>query len=77
MSEAVEDLLHDLTAWLAKGPRPYAEVMEGWRTSCPRLSIWEEAIERRLVARRAGPEGPEVALTEAGHAWLACRRTAA
>ena len=32
-------LVLDFLDWLAAGPRPYAEVMEAWRTSCPRLSI--------------------------------------
>lgn len=77
MSDTVEDLLHDLVSWLAKGPQPYREVMEGWRTSCPRLSIWEEAQARGLVLRRAGPDGPEIGLTDAGRAWLTHRRAAA
>ncbi len=47
------DPSHALTlqflAWIADGPRSYAEVMEAWRSSCPRLSIWEDAILDRLV----------------------------
>lgn len=35
--------------WLAAHPRTYAEVMEVWRTSCPRLSIWEDACIAGLV----------------------------
>jgi hypothetical protein len=68
MSEPVEDLLIDFLAWLSAGPRPYAEVMEAWRTSCPRLTVWEEALEARFIARR--PVGA-VALTDEGRAWLA------
>jgi hypothetical protein len=75
MSETVDNLLYDLATWLAQGPRPYGEVMEVWRTSCPRLSIWEEAVERRMVARRAGADGAQVFLTEEGHAWIVGRRT--
>jgi D-3-phosphoglycerate dehydrogenase len=73
----MEALIVDLLAWLAPGPRPYEEVMEAWRTSCPRLSVWEEALDRRLIARRMGADGrPSVAVTDAGRAWLAERLAA-
>ena len=39
-------LLLDLLEWIAAEPRRYAETMEAWRTSCPRLPGWEEAVER-------------------------------
>lgn len=42
-------LTRDFLTWLAEGPRPYAEVMDAWRTSCPRLSIWEDALGDGLV----------------------------
>jgi hypothetical protein len=45
-----------LVDWLAAGPKPYAEVMDAWRTSCPRLTVWEDAVDAGLVVRR----GPEV-----------------
>ena len=38
-----EALLLDLVEWVATRPRSYDEVMEGWRSSCPRLTIWEDA----------------------------------
>ena len=38
-----------LLAWIAERPRTYAETMDAWRTSCPRLSVWEDAIGDRLV----------------------------
>ena len=61
-------LILDLLDWLAPAPRPYAEVMAVWRTSCPRLPVWEEAVDQGLVMRRqnapAGP--PMVSLTDAG-----------
>ena len=48
----------DLVEWVAARPRPYDEVMEAWRTSCPRLTIWEDAVDRGLVVReqKAGAE---------------------
>jgi hypothetical protein len=55
---ATRSLVLDFLDWLSSRPRPYAEVMEAWRTSCPRLTIWEEALELGLVARRRGGAGP-------------------
>ena len=46
----VESLILDLLEWLAVGERTYEEVMEAWRTSCPKLPIWEEANERGLIS---------------------------
>jgi len=71
MAEPTEALIHDFIAWLAPGPRPYAEVMEAWRTSCPRLTVWEDAVDRGLVARQRGGDGRVcVGLTEVGRALL-------
>ena len=70
MSDPVEALIVDLLEWI--GPaRDYAEVMEAWRTSCPRLPVWEEAHARGLLGRSRAGTGPvQVCLTERGAAWL-------
>jgi len=72
-------LVLDLVAWLAPGARPYGEVMAAWRTSCPRLTVWEDALDLGLVARRpAGDRSGDrsgdcmVEVTEAGRALLRC-----
>lgn len=57
-----ESLMVDLVEFVARKPRTYAEVMDAWRTSCPRLTIWEDAVDYGFVARRgqtvtATPEG--------------------
>jgi len=52
--DAVDSLVLDLLAWIGPEPRPYAEVIDAWRTSCPRLPVWEEANERRFITRRRG-----------------------
>ena len=75
MSETLDVLISDLLSWLAAGPKPYAEVMEAWRTSCPRLPIWEEALSAGLIKRRAASERT-VELTNAGRDWLQRRRSA-
>ena len=36
--------------WLTEAPRTYGEAMDAWRTSCPRLSIWEDAVREGLVS---------------------------
>ena len=62
-------LILDLLDWLAAAPRPYAEVMDVWRTSCPRLTVWEDAVEAGLVVRRDGL----VTVTPAGRALADAR----
>ncbi len=46
-----QSLILDLVEWVAKRPRSYQEVMDVWRTSCPRLPIWEDACDHGLVVR--------------------------
>jgi hypothetical protein len=54
--------------WIAVQPRSYAEVMEAWRTSCPRLSIWEDACLDGLVEYETGTG--KVILSDVGKAFL-------
>ena len=49
MSDTVEALILDLLEWVASGDKPYEEVMGAWRTSCPRLPVWEDANDRGLI----------------------------
>jgi hypothetical protein len=78
LSEPVEALILDLLEWLGPTPRPYAEVMDAWRTSCPRLPVWEDANERGLVERRRGAgSGELVCVSLKGRAYLRERRGAA
>ena len=70
MVETTDALVLDLVEWVAREPRPYAEVIETWRTSCPRLTIWEDAVDRGYVARRPSVEGLRVTVTEVGERFL-------
>jgi hypothetical protein len=45
----VEDLILDLLQWLRNSERTYDEVMDAWRTSCPKLPVWEDAKDRGFV----------------------------
>lgn len=66
-SSTVETLILELLRWLGPSPRPYAEVLEAWRTSCPRLPVWEDANDRGLVTRhRALGGGVFVSVSAAG-----------
>ena len=67
MSDPVEPLILDLLEWIGRVPRPYAEVMEAWRTSCPRLPVWEDANDRGFIARHRAPRrGALVSVSAAG-----------
>ena len=69
-SSSVEVLLHDLLEWISREDRTYAEVMDVWRTSCPRFPIWEEASDRGLVATIVCDGQRMVEITAAGVALL-------
>jgi hypothetical protein len=56
-----------LLAWIAERPRGYAETIETWKTSCPRLSVWEDALADGLVR----VERRRVLLTASGREFLA------
>jgi SAM-dependent methyltransferase len=74
-AETVESLLLDLLEWVGSEARPYAEVMEAWRTSCPRLPVWEEANGRGFLERRHQPgRGELVCVSTIGARHLRARR---
>ena len=69
MPTAPISLILDFLDSLSSGPKPYAEVMEAWRTSCPKLTVWEDAVDEGLVVRRAlEGTGVVVELTAKGRA---------
>jgi hypothetical protein len=75
MHSPIEPLVADLVEWIAGAPRAYREAMEAWRTSCPRLTVWEEAVDRGLICRRpAGSQGAVVEVTPRGREFLAEER---
>ena len=70
MAEITHALVLDLVEWVAARPRAYAEVMEAWRTSCPRLPVWEDAVDQGLVARGYRDGVAIVTVTPLGRALL-------
>ena len=68
----IKPLILDFLEWVAAAPRNYAEVMDAWRTSCPRLTVWEDSVDHGLVTRRADRNlGTLIELTADGFALLA------
>ena len=71
MTDTLDPLILDLVEWVAKRPRSYAELIDAWRTSCPRLTVWEEARDRGLVNRvQVDGLGAMVSVAPAGRAAL-------
>jgi len=74
MTDTVENLILDLLEWVGRRERTYRETMEAWRTSCPRLPVWEDATDRGLV-ETAATKGPSIVrVTPAGMALLKEKR---
>ena len=74
MTDVVEPLILDLLEWVASRERTYEEVMEAWRTSCPRLPVWEDANDRGLVTTEHANGRSVVRITAEGLALLDQRR---
>ncbi|MGC2302354.1 hypothetical protein [Candidatus Binatus sp.] len=70
MFDAVESLVLDLLEWVANGERSYDEVMDAWRTSCPRFPVWEDANVRGLVVKQHVDGRIVVRVTSSGLALL-------
>ena len=67
-------LMAQFLRWLEERPRSYADTMDAWRSNCPRLSAWEDALEEgliRLERARDGAADMQVRVTAKGRARLA------
>ncbi|MEQ1612498.1 MAG: hypothetical protein ABL904_07075 [Hyphomicrobiaceae bacterium] len=70
-ASTLDPLILDLVEWVAGTPRTYADMLDAWRTSCPRLTVWEEAEERGFVTRKyVEGDGAMVHATLTGHNFL-------
>jgi hypothetical protein len=74
MSEPAQLAQIQFLEWVARKPRSYADAQEAWRSSCPRLSIWEDALGAGLVRCEQTPGKPArdcaVTLTRKGRSLL-------
>lgn len=68
-------LVIDLLEWIAAEPRDYEAVMDAWRTSCPRLPVWEDSVDCGLVERVGMGPKTFIKLTEAGRKLLSETRS--
>jgi hypothetical protein len=77
MADPAQLLTMQFLSWLAAKPRRYGEVKDAWRSTCPRLTIWEDAVESGLIQFQNGGERlsdrSAVTLTERGRAMLASK----
>ncbi len=62
--------LLEFVEWVAAHPRTYSETTDAWRTSCPRLPIWEDAVDGGFVERVEAGRKTLVQLTGAGRSLL-------
>jgi hypothetical protein len=72
MIEPVDPLMLQFLAWVASRDRTYAETMEAWQTTCPRHTVWEDALMYGFVQVQSGAARcqSEVTLTLKGRAML-------
>lgn len=70
MVQTLEVLVLDLLEWLATKDRSYEETMDAWRTSCPKLPVWEDANDRGLLCVENRNGRSSVRLTRAGSELL-------
>jgi hypothetical protein len=54
MPESVSLLVLQFLDWVSSRPRTYSEAMDAWRTSCPRLTVWEDALIDGLIQLESG-----------------------
>jgi D-3-phosphoglycerate dehydrogenase len=76
-SGPIDSLILDLLEWIGPGERPYRETMEAWRTSCPRLPVWEDATDLGFIERHHEPgRQVVVSVSAAGAEHLRTHRAA-
>jgi hypothetical protein len=67
---AVDAPTRELLVWISERPRTYADVVDSWRSNCPRLAVWDDAVSDGLVRVARVSGGAIVTLTERGHSLL-------
>lgn len=71
LNPILNPLILDLVEWVAEQPRAYEEVLDAWRTSCPRLTIWEDTVDQGYVAHQRSPgQSTMIVATQSGLGFL-------
>lgn len=61
----------EFLSWISIRPRTYEEAMEAWRSTCPRHSVWEDAVIDGLIQMGSrSATNAEVTLSPKGRAIL-------
>ena len=78
MSDAARALTEQFMLWVLEKPRSYREVMDAWRTTCPQLTIWEDAVGAGLFVVKPRKSLPDatVVITDRGLIELADNQNA-
>ncbi len=72
-ADTVPPPVREFLTWVASRPRTYADAMEAWRSSCPRYTIWEDALAAGFIdiaPSRGRVAEARVILTPRGQAVL-------
>ncbi|HEX8884437.1 MAG TPA: hypothetical protein VF797_08120 [Noviherbaspirillum sp.] len=69
MDSSHEALTLQMLQWIDQGRHSYADVLDVWKSTCPRLTIWEDACADGLVDAGPGMSGV-VSLSEKGRRVL-------
>jgi hypothetical protein len=70
MSESIDPLTLEFLDWVLSRRRTYAEAIEAWQTTCPRHSLWEDALINGFIRLESQDHQCEVTLTACGNAML-------
>ncbi|HXT80027.1 MAG TPA: hypothetical protein VN702_10705 [Acetobacteraceae bacterium] len=81
MAGPIDALILQFLRFVAERSPTGAEVLDAWQSSCPRLTVWEDAMigglvafdgtrERRVVLTEAGRHRLAVGTEGAGKAWV-------
>lgn len=73
-TDTVENLVLDLLEWIGRKEGTYQETLNAWRTSCPRLPVWEDANDRGLLETTSANGRLLVRVTLAGLVLLEEKR---
>ena len=69
----VDPLTLQLLEWISSRSRSYGQAMEAWRSTCPRHSVWEDALIAgfiQVLDDGLPMNDAEVVLTDQGRAVL-------
>jgi hypothetical protein len=70
---AVDAPTRELLVWISERPRTYADLVESWRSNCPRLAVWDDAVSDGLVRVARGSGSATVTLTDRGRSLLGAK----